>query len=158
MSEKRNFAIPIAKGSILDGKVESIRDFGMFININKQYTGILYKEDISPMKLKTPDELFSVGDNIKVCVKSFNEDTGRLVFSYKEMIPDWNELARKYSENMVTKGIVRNRYKNGIFVELEPNLFGLADYKNIASYGDKVNVIIKKISPEMQKIKLEILD
>lgn len=158
MHEKRSFSIPISKGTILEGKVESIRDFGMFVNINKQCTGILYKEDISNMKLKTPDELFSVGDNIRVCVKSFNEDTGRLVFSYKEMAPTWGELIKKYSENMVTKGIVRNRYKNGIFVELEPNLFGLADYKNVASYGDKVNVIIKKISPEMQKIKLEILD
>lgn len=57
-------------------------------------------------------------------------------------------------------GIVREteKSKNGIFIELKPNLIGLADYKENVKYGDSVNVFIKKIIPEKKKIKLIIMN
>ena len=71
----------------------------------------------------------------------------------------WEDNIRKFKERTVVKGVVRNKEKYGVFIELAPNLVGLADMKNESiSYGDKVNVLIKKISPDTKKIKLVILD
>ena len=61
---------------------------------------------------------------------------------------------------MVVSGVVREteKSKNGIFIELKPNLVGLAEYKENIIYGNNVNVYIKKIIPEKKKIKLIIVD
>lgn len=61
---------------------------------------------------------------------------------------------------MKVKGIAREKekHKNGIFIELKPNLIGLADYKEDIKYGENVEVYIKKIMPEKKKIKLVIID
>ena len=49
------------------------------------------------------------------------------------------------------------KFNNGIFIELKPNLVGLADYKENIQYGQEVNVYVKKIIPEKKKIKLKII-
>ena len=61
---------------------------------------------------------------------------------------------------MITNGIVREteKHKNGIFVELKPNLVGLADYKENIEYGKNVEVYVKRIIPEKKKVKLLIVD
>ena len=64
-----------------------------------------------------------------------------------------------YAEKTVVEGIVKeaDQYKNGIFIELTPNLVGLAEYKEGLEYGQKVNVYIKKIMKDRKKIKLLII-
>ena len=61
---------------------------------------------------------------------------------------------------MITNGIVREteKHRNGIFVELKPNLVGLADYKENIEYGKNVEVYVKRIIPEKKKVKLVIID
>lgn len=60
---------------------------------------------------------------------------------------------------MKVRGIAREieKHKNGIFIELKPNLIGLADYKDNIEYGENVEVYIKRIMPEKKKIKLVIV-
>ena len=60
---------------------------------------------------------------------------------------------------MKVKGIVREieKHKNGIFIELKPNLIGLADYKDDIEYGESVDVYIKRIMPDKKKVKLVIV-
>ena len=70
----------------------------------------------------------------------------------------WEGNIKDFEEKTVVKGIVRNKDKYGIFIELKPNLVGLAEYKGYVSYGDEVNVFIKKISKETKKVKLVIVD
>jgi len=62
-------------------------------------------------------------------------------------------------EKTVIKGIVKesDKFKNGIFIELKPNLVGMAEYKEGYEYGQSVDVYIKKINPEKRKIKLIIV-
>ena len=57
------------------------------------------------------------------------------------------------------QGIAREveKFNNGIFIELKPNLVGLADYKPNIQYGQNVQVYVKKIIPEKKKIKLKII-
>jgi len=75
---------------------------------------------------------------------------------YKEMFGTWEENAKNFQVGMKTKGIVREteKDKNGIFVELKPNLVGMIEYKDGLEYGQDINVAIKKIDYEKKKIKL----
>ena len=60
---------------------------------------------------------------------------------------------------MKVKGIIREteKNKNGIFIELKPNLVGMAEYQDGLDYGENVNVIVKKIDYDKKKVKLIIL-
>lgn len=92
-------------------------------------------------------------------IKSIDKDSNKIVLSYKELLGDWDENIKEYTEKTVVEGIVKeaDKFKNGIFIELKPNLVGLAEYKDGVEYGQKVNVYIKKIIKERKKIKLLII-
>ncbi len=64
---------------------------------------------------------------------------------------------KKFKEGDIVEGIIRNRIKSGVFVELKPNLVGLAEHVNGIEYGQKVLVSIKRINVEKKKIKLIII-
>ena len=92
-------------------------------------------------------------------VKSIDSENNRITFSYKELLGTWQENANLFNEGDIVVGIARETEKNhnGIFVELKPNLVGLAEYKPDIVYGENVIVNIKKIIPEKKKIKLMII-
>lgn len=90
-------------------------------------------------------------------IKSIEKD--RLVLSYKELLGDWEENIKGIEEKDVVSGIIKeaDKYKNGIFVELKPNLVAMAEYKEGYTYGQKVKVLIKKIIKSKKKIKVVIV-
>ena len=146
-------------GMILNGIVKNIRKFGVFVDIGDGIVGLLHIEDISVSRIKSPEERFSVGQKIKVVVKTIEKDNGRVVLSHKELLGNWEENVQDYEEKMIVDGTVKeaDTYKNGLFIELKPNLVGLAEYKDGFRYGQKVKVYIKKIIKEKKKIKLLIV-
>ena len=79
-----------------------------------------------------------------------------MILTYKELLGTWEDNIKEFSEGDTVEGIAREteKQKNGIFVELKPNLVGLADYKENIIYGQKVRVNIRKIIPEKRKVKL----
>ena len=92
-------------------------------------------------------------------IKSINREKKQIVLSYKELYGTWEENIKDISEKMVLKGIVKeaDKYKNGLFIELKPNLVGMAEYKDGYEYGQLVNVYVKKIINDRKKIKLVIV-
>lgn len=136
-----------------------MRKFGAFVEIGGGVVGLLHIEDISVSRIKSPEERFSIGQKINVMIKSIDKDNNKIVLSYKELLGDWDENIKEYTEKTVVEGIVKeaDKFKNGIFIELKPNLVGLAEYKEGVEYGQKVNVYIKKIIKERKKIKLLII-
>ncbi len=131
---------------------------GAFIKLSGDQVGILYKEEISNVRIANPRDKVKVGDRITVLVKKCDKDTGKLVFSLKDIDYSWQKYSSEICEGTTIVGIVRNKYKTGLFVEIMPNILGLANYKTGVSYGDRVEVLIKKVFPDAHKIKLEILD
>ncbi len=121
--------------------------------------GLLHIEDISVSRIKSPEERFFIGQKINVMIKSIDTENDKIVLSYKELLGNWEENIEGYNEKTVVEGIVKetDKYKNGIFIELKPNLVGLAEYKEGLEYGQKVKVYIKKIIKERKKIKLLII-
>ena len=157
--QNRRFYDKLHKGMIVKGRVKNIQPYGAFIELQKGIVGLLHIEDISVCRIHSPADVMKVGDVIVTKVKSYDKDTGRISLNYKDLLGTWEENVKEIEEKTIVKGIVRNREKFGVFIELRPNLVGLAEDKKLTvSYGDVVEVYIKKISPETRKIKLVILD
>ena len=151
LEEKNNLKI----GDVITGTVKSIEPYGVFVKLENGRTGALFIENISVARIKTPWERFSIGDNINVVVKNIDEK-GRIELSNKELLGTWEDNIKDYEEGIITKGIIRQTEKNnnGIFIELKPNLVGMAEYTEGFEYGQNVDVYIKKIIKDKQKIKL----
>mgnify|MGYP006070085337 CR=1 FL=1 len=149
----------IEEGQIVEGTVTGIKPYGAFIAIDEGPTGLAFIEDLSVVRIKSPEERLKIGQKVKCVVKSINEVTGKVNLSYKELFGTWEENVKNFKEGMTVKGIVRDteKNKNGIFIELTPNLVGMTEYTKELEYGQTVDVCIKKIVPEKKKVKLIIV-
>ena len=149
----------VHKGEIVSGVVKNIQPYGTFIQTDKGIDGLLYIEDISVARIKTPKERLTVGQKINVVVKDVNTVKNRVYFSYKEMLGTWDENIKDIQEKTIIPGIIWETEKDnrGIFIELIPNLVGMAEYKEGFEYGQKVEVYVKKIIEDKKKIKLKLV-
>ena len=143
-------------GDEVIGIVKRIENYGVFVEIGGGIVGLAHIEDLSIARIKTPFERLKIGQKINIMVKSVNREDGRIILSYKEMLGTWEENAKLFTAGMKAHGIVREteKNKNGIFIELMPNLVGMAEYEEGLEYGQKVDVYIKKIDYERKKVKL----
>ena len=149
----------LKEGMVVKGKVKQIKPYGAFVELEDSgVSGLLYIEDISVSRIKSPYERFEIGQDIDVMVKGIDLDKNRISFTTKELLGTWEDNIKEFKQGTVVKGIAREteKSKNGIFIELTPNLVGLAEYKDNIEYGQNVDVYIKKIIPEKKKIKLVI--
>ena len=157
--ENREWAYQNLKtGMKIRGKVKNIQPYGAFITLRKGIDALLPIKNLSVSRIKSPSERLKIGEEIQVIIQEYDKDTGRIIVSYKELLGTWEENIKGFEKGKTTTGIVRGTTRGGVFVELMPNLVGLAEHKSGLSYGEKVEVYIKKISPENHKIKIVILD
>ncbi len=143
-------------GDIIDAKVTHMEQFGAFVDIGCGIPSLIPIDLISVSRIAHPSDRFFVGQNIKAAVKTI--DDGKITLSHKELLGTWLENAGNFSIGETVTGIVRSIESYGIFVELRPNLAGLAELKQDIQVGCKVSVYIKAIIPEKMKIKLIIVD
>ncbi len=150
----------VTEGNVLKGIVKSIQPYGAFVEIGGGVVGLLHIEDISVARIKTPKERIRIGQKINVMVKSIDKEQNRIILTYKELLGSWEDNVKDIAEGTTIVGKAREveKSKNGIFIELKPNLVGLAEYKDGIEYGQNVNVYVKKIIPEKKKIKLIIVE
>lgn len=149
----------VTEGNVLKGIVKSIQPYGAFVEIGGGVVGLLHIEDISVARIKTPKERIRIGQKINVMVKSIDKSENKIILTYKELLGSWEDNVKDIKEGTTIIGKAREveKEKNGIFIELKPNLVGLAEYKDGIEYGQNVNVYVKKIIPEKKKIKLIIV-
>ncbi len=144
-------------GQVIDAVVTHLEPYGAFCDIGAGISALLPIDAISFSKIPHPRERFSCGQKIKAIVKSVDAQ-GRIVLSHKELLGTWMENAAQYHPGDTVPGIVRSIEPYGIFVELTPNLTGLADYAPGAGPDANAIVYIKQIVPERMKIKLILVD
>lgn len=144
-------------GMKLKGVVVSTNDYAAFVDVGGGVTGILKAEDITDNVIKHTSDILRVGQRIQVIVKKYDRDTGRIELSYKEQLGTFEDNVKKFKEGDIVEGIIRGSIRSGVFVELAPNLVGMAEHVNGVEYGQKVLVSIKRIIPEKKKIKLVII-
>ena len=142
-------------GDIIDARITHMESFGAFCDIGCGNIALLPIDSISVSRISHPRDRFSVGEDIKVIIRQI--DNGRITLSHKELLGTWLENARLFKPQSVTTGIVRSIEDYGVFIELMPNLAGLAESCDGIKNGDVVNVYIKSILPDKMKVKLVII-
>ena len=149
----------VKQGQIVNGIVTGIQPYGAFIRMENGADGLVYIEDLSVVRIKSPEERLKVGQKVKCMVKYIDEKTGKINLSYKSCLGTWEENVSNFKEGMTVKGIVRDteKNKNGVFIELTPNLVGMTEYTEDLKYGQTIDVCIKKIIPDKKKVKLTIV-
>lgn len=147
----------LQNGMKLKGVVVSTNDYAAFVDVGGGVIGILKIEDITDTIIKHTSDMLKVGQRIQVIVKKYDRDTGRIELSYKEQLGTFEDNVKKFKEGDIVEGVIRGSIRSGIFVEIAPNLVGMAEHVNGLEYGQKVLVSIKRIIPEKKKIKLIII-
>lgn len=144
-------------GMKMRGIVRSLTDYAAFVDVGGGVTGMLKLQDITDINVNHTSDVLKLGQRIHVIVKKYDRDTGKIELSYKENLGTFESNVKKLKEGDIVEGIIRNRMKTGIFVELKPNLVGIAEHVNGVEYGQKVLVSIKRINMEKKKIKVIII-
>lgn len=152
-----NYTSALVAGDVIPARVTHLEQFGAFVDIGCGIISLLSIDAISVSRIAHPSERLEVGENIFTVVKSIDE-RGRIFVSQKELLGTWEENAAEFSEGQTVRGIVRSIESYGIFIELLPNLAGLAEYKEGVRRGQVAAVYIKSIIPEKMKVKLVIID
>ena len=149
----------LKEGQIVNARVSGMQPYGAFVEMEDGKSGLVFIEDLSVVRIKSPKDRVKIGQKIKCMVKYIDKETGKVNLSYKNYLGTWEENAQKFKEGMTVKGIVRDteKNKNGIFIELTPNLIGMAEYTDELKYGETIDVCIKRILPDKKKVKLTIV-
>ena len=113
-------------------------------------------DSISVSRINHPSNRMSVGQHIKAVVKSLGD--GKISLSHKELLGTWKENAANFNVGETVTGYIRSIEDYGIFVELTPNLAGLAELRDNIHINQYASVFIKAIIPEKMKVKLVIVD
>ncbi len=144
-------------GEVIEAKVTHLESFGAFCDIGCGNIALLPIDAISVSRISHPKDRFQVGDDIKAIIKGIAPD-GKITLSHKELLGTWEENARFFTAGQTVTGVVRSVEDYGIFVEITPNLAGLAEPKENIKVGQQASVYIKSILRDKMKIKLIIID
>ena len=157
----------LAVGQIVSGTVRRIVDFGAFIDIGG-IDGLVHISDLSWHRVKSPQEIVALGDQVKVLILKIDNEAKKISLSLKEVGRDpWLELIEQYSVGAIVKGKVTKITKFGAFVELVPGIEGLVHMselsdervnkvEDVVAVGQEVTVKILEISKENKRISLSI--
>ena len=172
----RNYISDLIPGDIIPARVTHLESFGAFVDIGCGIISLLSVDCISVSRISHPSDRLYPGMSIKVVIKSVDEESGRIFVTMRELLGTWEENAAKFTAGQTVAGIIRSVESYGVFVELTPNLAGLAELredmiipdargraadssasKHIYS-GQLAAVYIKSIIPDRMKIKLVLVD
>ncbi|MBO5415868.1 MAG: 30S ribosomal protein S1 [Clostridia bacterium] len=160
----QNYLSRLRCGDILPAVVTHMENFGAFVDIGCGISSLLSVDCISVSRISHPSDRFSVGEKIYAVVKLIDRDMQRIFVSMRELLGTWEENAAMFEAGQTVAGVVRSIESYGVFIELAPNLAGLAEIREntrdaqIATVGEYVAVYIKSIIPDRMKVKLVMID
>jgi small subunit ribosomal protein S1 len=155
-------------GTIVEGVVRNLTNYGAFVEIEEGIDGLLHVSDMSWVrKVVHPSEVVNKGDRVRCVVLNVDQERKRIALGLKQMANDpWEgDIPGRYHPNQVVKGKVTKLTNFGVFVELEPGLEGLlhiselADHKvespeEVVKVGDEVEVKVLRVDTADRKIGL----
>ena len=154
-------------GSVIEGKIKNITDFGIFIGIDEGIDGLVHISDISWTKrFKHPSELFKKGQVIQAKVLYIDKDNERFSLSIKDLADNpWQTIDQRFPVDSVVSGPITNITDFGLFVEVEEGIEGLIhiseqsrDKQKMAALkvGDMIRAKVIHASPTERRIGLSI--
>jgi len=145
-------------GQVVKCRVTHLESFGAFVDIGCGVVSMIGIENISVSRIGHPSERFAPRQDIFAVVTGKDPKNGRIALSHKELLGTWEQCSDLIRVGETVGGVVRGVEDYGIFVELMPNLSGLAEKKEGIDVGMNVSVYVKSISRERMKIKLIVID
>ena len=154
-------------GDVIEGTVARLTNFGAFVDIGG-VDGLVHVSELSHQHVQSPEEVVSVGEKVKVKVKSVDKDTERISLSIKDTLPTpFEQIKGQFHENDVIEGTVVRLANFGAFVEIAPGVQGLVhiseiDHKHIGTPGEvlepgqQVSVKILGIDEDNERVSLSI--
>ncbi len=146
----------LKRGDVIPARVTRLETFGAFCDIGCGLPALIPIADISVSRIAHPRDRFTTGMEILGVVSSL--DNGRICLSHRELLGTWEENAALFNAGETIAGIIRSVEPYGVFVELTPNLAGLAEPREGVRVGQQAAVYIKSVQPEKLKIKLALID
>ncbi len=156
-------------GSIIEGKIKNITDFGVFIGIEEGIDGLIHVSDLSwTERIKHPSEKFAKGETIQAVVLKIDRENERFSLGIKQLEPDpWQQAIEKYPIGSAVEGKITNVTDFGVFVELEEGIEGLVHVSEISkdkvstpvglyTVGDDLQTKVINVSAKDRKIGLSI--
>ena len=167
-SEKKDTLKNIEEGSIVEGVIKNITDYGIFIDLGG-IDGLLHVTDISWGRIAKPSETFHKGEKINVKIISFDREKERVSLGLKQLTDNpWEKILEKYPVGALVEGKVVNLTDYGVFVELEPGVEGLVHISEmywtreikhpskVLNVGEVVNVVVLEVNPDAKRVSLSL--
>ncbi|MBR3289425.1 MAG: S1 RNA-binding domain-containing protein [Clostridia bacterium] len=143
-------------GDVIPARVTRLEPFGAFCDVGCGLPALLPIAALSISRIAHPADRLAVGQDIPVVITSLEER--RMCLSQRELLGTWEQNAALFAPGDTVAGIVRSIEPYGVFVELTPNLAGLAEPRDGVQVGQAAGVYIKSILPDKMKLKLVIID
>ena len=157
-------------GTVVDGKVRNLTNYGAFVEIEQGIDGLLHVSDLSwTRKVSHPSEMLKKSQELQCVVLAVDEDKTRVALGLKQLVEDpWlRQIPQHYIPGQIVKGKVTKVTNFGVFVELEEDLEGLlhiselADHKvddpeEVVKVGQEIEVKILRVDAEDRKIGLSL--
>ncbi len=148
----------VQAGDVVDVRVTHLEQFGAFVDMGCGVVSMIPIDRISVSRIRHPNHRFTCGMNLRAVVLEKDYENKRFLLSHKELLGTWAENVKGFEAGQTVSGIIRSVENYGIFVELTPNLAGLAELTEYAEPDRYVGVYIKSIIPEKMKVKLAVVD
>ncbi|MDE6108029.1 MAG: S1 RNA-binding domain-containing protein [Oscillospiraceae bacterium] len=145
-------------GDVVPATVTHLEPFGAFVDIGCGVPSMLGVDRLSVSRISHPRDRLRVGQKIYAAVLGIDRENRRVLLTHRELLGTWEENAALFRPSTVVTGTVRGLKDYGVFVELTPNLSGLAEQSEDLREGDRVSVYLKSILPDRMKIKLLVIE
>ena len=156
-------------GTIIEGKIKNITEFGLFIGIDDDIDGLVHISDISWTKrIKHPSEVYKKNDTIQAVVLDIDKANERFSLGIKQTQKDpWDTVTQRYEVGKEISGVITNLTDFGVFVELEEGIEGLVHVSEISkenvkspkehyTIGDTITAKVMNINSDERRIGLSI--
>ena len=164
----RNIMENYPDDSIVDGKIVSLMNYGVFVEIEEGVEGLIQISEMSWVKhIKHPSDIFKSGDKVTAKILNIDSDDKKISMGIKQLQDNpWDDIGTKYTVGEDYEGVVQNLTQFGAFVELEDGIDGLVHVsdmswtklvrhpKDVVSKDDKVTVRVLELSVEDKRLSL----
>nr|WP_286676400.1 30S ribosomal protein S1 [Paracidobacterium acidisoli] len=156
----------VREGDVLDGQVRSLASYGAFVDVGG-IDGLLHVSDLSWSRVNSPEEVLSVGQQLRVKVLKIDSENRRISLGLKQLLPEpWDSATERYAAGQRVTGTISRLTDFGAFVEVEPGIEGLIHVSemswikrvrrpsDVLKQGDTVDTVILSISPAERRLSL----
>lgn len=153
-----HFLDTLHPGDVIPAVVTHLENFGAFVDIGCGVASLIGIENLSVSRIFHPSDRLRVGQRICAAVRTVDPVSRRISLTHRELLGTWEQNAAQFAAGETVRGVVRSVEPYGVFIELAPNLSGLAEARGDLAPGTVVSVYIKSILPQRMKIKLTVID